>query len=116
MLDNADALYHFGGQYASHSYDNSRNLHSFILRGPTRTILWTTHDKRIVGDLIISSQGINVGSMDASEAKKLLVGLSTYAITDDDTVAVDELIHKLDRLPLPISQAAAYIRRISTTI
>jgi tetratricopeptide (TPR) repeat protein len=54
--------------------------------------------------------------MDASEAKELLVGLSDSAITDDDTPAIDELIHKLDRLPLAISQAAAYIRRTSTTI
>lgn len=116
VLDNADALHHFGEQYASHSHNNSRNLYSFIPRGPTGTILWTTRDGRIVGDLISSKQGINVSSMDASEAKELLVGLSDSAITDDDTPAIDELIHKLDRLPLAILQAAVYIRRTSTTI
>jgi tetratricopeptide (TPR) repeat protein len=116
VLDNADALHHFGEQYASHSHDNSKNLHSFIPRGPTGTILWTTRDGRIVGDLVGSKQGINVGSMDASEARELFVGLSDSAITNDDTLAIDELIHKLDRLPLAISQAAAYIRRTSTAV
>ena len=116
VLDNADALHHFGEKYASHSHDNSKNLHSFIPRGPTGTILWTTRDGRIVGDLVGSKQGINVGSMDASEARELFVGLSDSAITNDDTLAIDELIHKLDRLPLAISQAAAYIRRTSTAV
>ncbi|KAH6666143.1 TPR repeat protein [Halenospora varia] len=99
VLDNADALHHFGEQFASHNHDNSRNLYSFIPRGPTGTILWTTRDGRIVGDLISSKQGINVGSMDTLEARELLVGLSDSVITDNDTLVI-----------------AAYIRRTSTTI
>jgi hypothetical protein len=115
VLDNADILFYFDEQYTSHSQENSKNLYSFMPRGPTGTILWTTRDGGIAGSLVRHKQGINVGSMDASEAKDLLVGSGDIPIAENDTSAIETIIEKLDRLLLAISQAVAYIRRTSST-
>jgi hypothetical protein len=85
VLDNADALQYFGSEYAYSNRNESSNLYRFIPQGLTGTILWTTRDERVVGGLVGVKQGINVTSMELSEAETLLANISGFAITGEDS-------------------------------
>jgi len=102
IIDNTDTLKYFQHGYASESNKNSGNLYSFIPHGSSGTILWTTRDKRIVGGLVGQKEGVNVDNMQVGEAKALLESLSSCDLTKEDPVAIEELLKRLDRLPLAI--------------
>jgi hypothetical protein len=56
VLDNADALHHYGEQYASHSHDNSKNLHSFIPRCEEFSALKSHHFSTSLKNHVSSKQ------------------------------------------------------------
>ncbi|KAJ9137581.1 Kinesin light chain [Pleurostoma richardsiae] len=122
VLDNADDLGLFGvGQTPRHalqgqSADETSNLYDFVPRGTAGLVLWTSRDKRIVGSLVGPQRGIEVAHMTDSEAKLLFESVRNETISDDEVADAEELLQELGRLPLSISQAAAYMRRTSTPI
>ncbi|KAH6605366.1 hypothetical protein Trco_007073 [Trichoderma cornu-damae] len=115
VLDNADDLGLFGVGRAQ-AAGGGEGLLRYIPRGPQGTILWTSRDGHIRGTLVGSGRGIEVSSMTKEEAAALLAtarGGSRGASEDDE--AIGPLLEELQRLPLAVSQAGAYMRRTSTT-
>jgi ankyrin repeat protein len=109
IIDNADTL--------KFNTQDSSNLYSLIPKGPNGKTLWITRDRKITRSLVDPKGAINVHHMRTEEAEKLLASLiDSCDITKEDPIAVEALLHRLDRLPLAISQAAAYIQRTSTTV
>ncbi|KFA53372.1 hypothetical protein S40293_09401 [Stachybotrys chartarum IBT 40293] len=117
ILDNADDLLLFGVGKAGKTTDDvqSINLIEYIPRAPTGTVLWTSRDERVVGTLVGSRHGIQVGPMERNESIELLEGARNTEIQDDQREAT-ELLEELQQLPLAISQAGAYMRRTLTPI
>ncbi|KAK4246078.1 hypothetical protein C7999DRAFT_42471 [Corynascus novoguineensis] len=120
VLDNADNLTAFGvGRDQSVGGENTagklaRNLLGFV---PWRsgTVLWTSRDKRISGSLVSAKRAINVARMTDREAMALLETVGNRKIGEEELDDATQLLAELDWLPLAVSQAAAYIRRMSTT-
>ncbi|GAB1317356.1 hypothetical protein MFIFM68171_07566 [Madurella fahalii] len=121
VLDNADDLGLFGvgrtvqrgrhGQTAGKVF----NLYDFVPRGPVGTVLWTSRDKRIGGSLVSAQRAINVARMTDSEAVTLLETVGNRKVGEDERDNAAQLLAELDWLPLAVSQAAAYMRRMSIT-
>ncbi|UKZ81141.1 hypothetical protein TrVFT333_008911 [Trichoderma virens FT-333] len=101
ILDNADNLKLFGVDHAEGTNK--------------RTILWTSRDAHITGTLVGWSRGIEVSSMTRGEATALLAATRGDRLAVEDA-GIDQLLEELQRLPLAVSQAGAYIRRTSMTI
>ncbi|EJT68929.1 hypothetical protein, variant [Gaeumannomyces tritici R3-111a-1] len=126
VLDNADNLGLFGVGWRKPGASRQphrattdyapKNLHQFVPRSPTGTVLWTSRDERIAGSLVVAGQTINVARMEAGEAVKLLETIRNRAIDDTEQDNASALLAELDWLPLAISQAAAYMRRTRTPI
>ncbi|KAM0459647.1 hypothetical protein ACHAPV_005361 [Trichoderma viride] len=112
VFDNADDLKLFGVVGTNRT---NESLYKYIPQGSHGTVLWTSRDKKIEGTLVGSTRGIEVPPMTRNEATSLLVAASgdTSAVADTE---IDRLLEELQRLPLAISQAGAYIRRTSMTI
>ncbi|PCD20311.1 hypothetical protein AU210_016178 [Fusarium oxysporum f. sp. radicis-cucumerinum] len=120
ILDNADDLKLFGvGQQAKggETIENqNRNLHKYVPCTSQGTVLWTSRDAHIVGTLVGARHGIEVRSMAVGEAKTLLARIRDEPLTAEEAVeeaGVDALLQELQCLPLAISQAGAYMRRMS---
>jgi tetratricopeptide (TPR) repeat protein len=96
--------------------DNLDDLDLMIMRYiPVRrgTILFTTRDARIIGDprYLPSQPGVGIGEMsdqEALEAFSRLLGAASDGAADQKTLKL--LLDQLEKLPLAIAQAAAYIR------
>ncbi|WQF82773.1 Putative tetratricopeptide-like helical domain superfamily, malT-like TPR region [Colletotrichum destructivum] len=122
VVDNADDISIFGvGSDSGSTRDNGNPteetcLYDYIPRGPVGTVLWTTRDERLVGSLVGVRQGLQVGRMTAGEATALFESTRGNDVLNDEKDSVSELLTKLDYLPLAVSQAAAYIRRLSVPI
>ena len=115
ILDNTDDLTAFGvGQKQSGS-EEKHSLYDFVPRGPAGTVLWTSRDRRIGGSLVSPRRAINVSSMAEGEARILLETVMCKQIDEESQDAM-ALLAELEWLPLPVSQAAAYMRRTSTPI
>ncbi|EHK40635.1 hypothetical protein TRIATDRAFT_226514 [Trichoderma atroviride IMI 206040] len=112
ILDNADDLKLFG---VVDSNRTNESLYKYIPQGSHGTVLWTSRDKKIEGTLVGSTRGIMVPPMTRDEATSLLVAASGDASAVADT-EIDRLLEELQRLPLAVSQAGAYLRRTSMTI
>ncbi|KAM0451377.1 hypothetical protein ACHAO4_006052 [Trichoderma viride] len=112
VFDNADDLKLFGVVGTNRT---NESLYKYIPQGSHGTVLWTSRDKKIEGTLVGSTRGIEVPPMTRDEATSLLVAASgdTSAVADTE---IDRLLEELQRLPLAVSQAGAYIRRTSMTI
>ncbi|KAH6871130.1 hypothetical protein B0T10DRAFT_500781 [Thelonectria olida] len=108
VLDNADQLGLFGVGLAA---ETTKNLHNYIPRGPTGTVLWTSRDERIVGTLVGPRRGIEVSRMAFDEAMTLLETAIHRSTDDDEQQDASALLEELQRLPLAICQAGVYIRR-----
>jgi tetratricopeptide (TPR) repeat protein len=115
VLDNADDLRHFGLDHGQKGNDTLNNLFSFVPHGSHGAILWTTRDERAVGHLVGIKRGINVTKMAILEAEKLLASLSGADINAGNSKLVADILERLDRLPLAITQAAFYMRETSTS-
>jgi hypothetical protein len=108
VLDNADDLGLFGVGQAS------AGLSAFVPRSTTGTVLWTSRDKEI-GSLVGPLRAINLAHMTDEEAIRLLETVRGKAVGDEmDSARV--LLAELDWLPPAISQAAAYMWRMETSI
>ncbi|KAL6898632.1 hypothetical protein GGI43DRAFT_384921 [Trichoderma evansii] len=112
ILDNADNLELFG---VGCTEGTNESLSRYIPRGPQGTILWTSRDAHIRGTLVGPSQDIKVPPMTRDEATTLLAAARGDKSAVEDA-GIDRLLEELQRLPLAVSQAGAYIRRTSMTI
>ncbi|CAG1965819.1 unnamed protein product, partial [Fusarium graminearum] len=82
------------------------------------TVLWTSRDAHIAGTLVGARHGIEVRSMAMNEASMLLGRIRDEPLIEEEEVpgdAGDALLQELQCLPLAISQAGAYMRRMSMT-
>ncbi|KAI3319313.1 hypothetical protein HD806DRAFT_539348 [Xylariaceae sp. AK1471] len=127
VLDNADDLGLFGvdsvssqqqrrQQQRPDSTKSTLNLNAFVPRGPTGTVLWTSRDRQIAGSLVGARRAIHIAQMIPKEAETLLETVRNEETKEGEYDSVKELLAELDCLPLPISQAAAYMRRTSTSV
>lgn len=115
IFDNTDNLAAFGVGDSQSCAGEKQSLYDFVPRGPGGTMLWTSCDNRICGSLVGARRAMNVGSMTEAEARILLETTMCTDI-DEELEKANELLSELDRLPLAVSQAAAYMRRTSTPI
>jgi tetratricopeptide (TPR) repeat protein len=117
ILDNADDLGIFGvGQTKGEGVDE--NLYKYIPHASQGTVLWTSRDAHIAGTLVGARRGVEVRSMAVGEATTLLARVRDEPLTAEEAVeeaGVDTLLQELQCLPLAISQAGAYMRRMSMT-
>ena len=113
ILDNADDLGLFGVGRAHQGM--AENLRKYVPHTSQGTVLWTSRDAHIAGTLVGAGRGIEVRSMEADEATTLLARVRDDKLTLQE-VGVDTLLKELQRLPLAISQAGAYMRRTSMSI
>ena len=126
VLDNVDDLRLFGvgpnkpssaaAGAAGQTTVQSRDLYRFIPRGPAGTVLWTSRDQQIGGSLVGAQRAISVGRMTPGEARTLLETVRNKKVGDEESTHVEDLLAELECLPLAISQAAAYLRRTSTSV
>uniref|UniRef100_A0A8H7NHI4 NB-ARC domain-containing protein n=1 Tax=Bionectria ochroleuca TaxID=29856 RepID=A0A8H7NHI4_BIOOC len=116
ILDNTDDLRIFGvGQQAKGGEtreNQNQNLHKYVPRTSQGTVLWTSRDAHIAGTLVGARRGIEVRSMAMDEATTLLARTQDTLLRE---VRVDALLEELQCLPLAISQAGTYMRRLSMT-
>ncbi|KAK1958655.1 hypothetical protein LY78DRAFT_726347 [Colletotrichum sublineola] len=123
VLDNADDLRLFGVSVAhENAASNStiqsapKSLYSYIPKGPFGSTLWTSRDQRIAGSLVGSLRAVQVTSMLPEEAQLLLTTVRGSALRDEEIDDAVALLSELHHIPLPVSQAAAYIRRTATSV
>jgi hypothetical protein len=116
ILDNADNLAAFGVDQTQSRVEEEHSLYDFVPRGPAGTVLWTSRDKRIGGSLVGARKAINVGGMTEGEVRMLLETVRDKGIGAEESQDALALLAELERLPLAVSQAAAYMRRTSTPI
>ncbi|EXK76697.1 hypothetical protein FOQG_18566 [Fusarium oxysporum f. sp. raphani 54005] len=122
ILDNTDDLRIFGvGQQAKGGEtkeNQNQNTHKYVPCTSQGTVLWTSRDAHIAGTLVGARRGIEVRSMAVGEATTLLTRIRDEPLTGEEAVeeaGVDALLQELQCLPLAISQAGAYMRRMSMT-
>ncbi|KAG7289885.1 hypothetical protein NEMBOFW57_006262 [Staphylotrichum longicolle] len=122
ILDNADNLAAFGvgptrsGSDQVQGAEEKQSLYDFVPRGPAGTVLWTSRDQRIGGSLVGARRAINVASMTEGEARILLETVMGREIAEEESHKAMALLAELERLPLAVSQAAAYMKRTAITI
>ncbi|KAL3587830.1 hypothetical protein FPOAC2_13729 [Fusarium poae] len=122
ILDNADDLRLFGvGRQATVEETNehqNQNLHRHVPCTSQGTVLWTSRDAHIAGTLLGARRSVEVRSMIMEEAAVLLAKIRDEPSTSGQATGesgVDALLEELQCLPLAISQAGAYMRRLSMT-
>ncbi|KAI9896031.1 hypothetical protein N3K66_009100 [Trichothecium roseum] len=112
IVDNADNLGLFG--VGTGPQRTAESLCRYVPHTSHGTVLWTSRDAHIAGTLVSAGRGIEVRSLEADEAMTLL----TRTRNDESTAqeaGVTALLEELQRLPLAISQAGAYMPRTSMT-
>ncbi|KAM0355575.1 hypothetical protein ACHAP4_007556 [Fusarium culmorum] len=122
ILDNADNLSLFGvvrqALTEEETEQQGQNLYGYIPCAPQGTVLWTSRDGHIAGTLVGARRGIKVQSMAMDEARHLLENILDDTSTTPETLrgaGTDALLEELQYLPLAISQAGAYMKRLSMT-
>ncbi|GAP82799.2 putative N-terminal acetyltransferase auxiliary subunit [Rosellinia necatrix] len=121
VIDNADDLGLFGVTQAqpSVSSEPQLNLDQFIPKLSTTdgcgSVLWTSRDRQIES-LVGAPQTIHIEKMKPDEAEKLLDTARGKETQESEYGVMNSLLDELGHLPLAISQAAAYMRRTSTSI
>ncbi|KAH6891002.1 hypothetical protein B0T10DRAFT_458407 [Thelonectria olida] len=113
VLDNADNLSLFGIPRAP---NGSMGMFDYVPKTGSGTVLWTTRDERIVGSLVPPRGGIRVAEMREKEAQDLLETTRNEKVVDQDAEYAQKLLQELQWLPLAVSQAGAYMRRMSMPI
>jgi tetratricopeptide (TPR) repeat protein len=118
ILDNADDLGIFKKIYsASQSLQTQGpELLRFVPKSQGGTAIWTSRDGGILGSIIDIGRGIKVGAMSKPESWKLFQRLSGSVDTEEPSENEDKLLELLQRLPLAIAQAAAYISKTKVSV
>ncbi|SCO12762.1 uncharacterized protein FFE2_12681 [Fusarium fujikuroi] len=116
ILDNADDLRLFGVSQQVRAGDTNehqnQNLQKYVPCTSQGTVLWTSRDAHIIGPLVGARRGIEVKSMAMDEATTLLATTQDQPLRE---AGADALLEELQCLPLAISQAGAYMQRLSMT-
>ncbi|QPC76889.1 hypothetical protein HYE68_007641 [Fusarium pseudograminearum] len=122
IVDNADNLSLFGvgrqAQAEDETEKQGNSMRDYIPCAPKGTVLWTSRDGHIAGTLVGARRGIEVQSMALYEARHLLENILHNTSTAPETLrgaGTDALLEELQYLPLAISQAGAYMKRLSMT-
>ncbi|KAK2590017.1 hypothetical protein QQS21_012305 [Conoideocrella luteorostrata] len=118
ILDNADDLGLFGVGRRVNGEGTNESLYKYVPHASQGTVLWTTRDAHIAGTLVGARRGVEVRSMAMNEATTLLARTRDELPTVEEALGelgVDALVQELQCLPLAISQAGAYMRRMSMT-
>ncbi|UZP35205.1 hypothetical protein NXS19_003021 [Fusarium pseudograminearum] len=122
IIDNADSLSLFGvgrqAQAEDETEQQGNSMRDYIPCAPQGTVLWTSRDGHIAGTLVGARRGIEVQSMALYEARHLLENILHNTSTAPETLrgaGTDALLEELQYLPLAISQAGAYMKRLSMT-
>ncbi|KAI9823617.1 MAG: hypothetical protein M1832_002398 [Thelocarpon impressellum] len=115
VLDNVDDLDLFsaGFQGASAGPNDPKppELLRFVPSGLHGSILWTTRDESIKGRLVSLKQEINANTMDEEDALAMLQGLGHLSNAPERRAEQLKLVNTLEKLPLAIAQAGAYLRQ-----
>lgn len=113
VLDNADDI----DLFQKTSMDDICLLDYLPRYGRT---LVTTRDSRLVGQLSLANDGLQVRSLESEEALDLLLKSTPLKLTTTGRGTPDEqaldLAKELGNLPLAIAQAAANIRHLRTSL
>ncbi|CEF74699.1 unnamed protein product [Fusarium graminearum] len=122
IIDNADNLSLFGvgrqAQAEDETEQQGNSMRYYIPCSPQGTVLWTSRDGHIAGTLVGASRCIKVQSMAVDEARHLLGSTLDNTSTTPEMLrgaGTDALLEELQYLPLAISQAGAYMKRLSMT-
>ena len=120
VVDNADNIEHWWpGKYKSGgSLDDPRkNLSKYLPdRSENGRVLITTRDNRVASKLAKEGKPIALQPMSYEEAKLLFLSKLGRDQSNIDEAEVHSLLEELDRLPLAMSQAAAFIEENSVSI
>ena len=118
VLDNADNLKIFKKPHFNSKGHQSQNpeLLRFVPRSPSGTVIWTSRDGSILGSLVSVERGLEVGAMTDQESWELFQKLSGRLDLKEPSESEDKLLELLERLPLAIAQAAAYIRKTKVSV
>lgn len=119
IIDAVDDIGLFNVPRTDCESQNCRELLRFLPRGNTGTILWSSRDSSIVGSLVGYGQGIEVSGMSDAEAIDLLQKGSRDPRDSAELStrqAQSHVIELLERMPLTISHAAAYMRRTGISL
>jgi tetratricopeptide (TPR) repeat protein len=118
VLDNADDLKLFKKPYSATLEQQlyTPDLLQFVPRTQTKTILWTSRDSSILGSLVGVQRGIEVGSMTDQEAWELFSSSCGRSDVSQPSEEERELLRLLEKLPLAIVQAGAYMRKTKVSI
>jgi tetratricopeptide (TPR) repeat protein len=118
VLDNADDLKLFKKPYSATLEQQlyTPDLLQFVPRTQTETILWTSRDSSILGSLVGVQRGIEVGSMTDQEAWELFSSSCGRSDVSQPSEEERELLRLLEKLPLAIVQAGAYMRKTKVSI
>ncbi|KAL8787702.1 MAG: hypothetical protein Q9195_007658 [Heterodermia aff. obscurata] len=114
VVDNADNIEHWWpGKYKSGGLldDPANNLSKYLPGGLSGSsqLLITTRDDRVASRLTKMSKPLAIQPMSSEEAGLLLLSKLGGEEIEYEKSEVDSLVEELDRLPLAISQAAAFI-------
>ena len=117
ILDNADDLRIFKKTVLNpQEYPvEAPELLQFVPKTQTETIIWTSRDGGILGSIVDIQRGVEVGAMTDQEARDLfrkLSGISDTTPPENENI----LLEHLQRLPLAIAQAAAFIRKSKVSV
>jgi hypothetical protein len=120
ILDNVDDLSIFKRVYSGRQVSEEQPRHPellrFIPKASSGVVIWTSRDGGILGRLVDVGQGIEVGAMTDQESLKLFRKLSGRFGIERPSESEKQLLELLQRLPLAIAQAAAYIRKTKVSI
>ena len=114
IVDNADNIEHWWpGKYKSGGLldDPANNLSKYLPEGKqgSSQLLITTRDDRVASRLTKGSKPLTLQPMSSEEAGLLLLSKLGGEQINYEKAEVNNLVEELDRLPLAISQAAAFI-------
>ena len=120
VIDNADNIEHWWpGKYKSGGSlsDPSNNLSKYLPgRSDNGQVLITTRDNRVASKLTNQGKPIILQPMSHEEARLLFLSKLGGDESNFDEAEVHDLLEELDRLPLAMSQAAAFIEENSVPI